>query len=277
MRSGRAAWVVPVLPSAQSEPTLAMALGGAGFRLVDLVALYGGLARGGEAIAVRHQQVDALSGRAANRRPLLSPVASWYITDILKDAPPPASAKAGSIAYKTGTSYGYRDAWAIGYDGRHTVGVWIGRADGGATPGLSGRVSAAPILFDSFARIGTVRSPLAPPPPGAVRTSGAQLPPPLKRFAEADGEREQGPFLEPSVAIAFPPDRSELELDSDEPVLTLKADGGALPLTWLADGAPIELDGTRREVQWQPSGRGFVKLSVIDAKGRVDRVTVRLR
>lgn len=273
----RRAGVVPVLPAAQVEPTLAIALGGAGFRLVDLVALYAGVARGGDAIGLRHVQDGYSAGRGTNRRPLLSPVASWYITDILKDAPPPASAKAGSIAYKTGTSYGYRDAWAIGYDGRHTVGVWIGRADGAATPGLSGRVSAAPILFDAFARIGPVRSPLAAPPPGAVRTSGAQLPPPLKRFAEADGDREQGPFLEPSVAISFPPDRSELELDTDEPVLMLKVDGGALPLTWLADGAPIDLDGTRREVQWQPVGRGFVKLSVIDAKGRVDRVTVRLR
>lgn len=57
----------------------------------------------------------------------------------------------------------------------------------------------------------------------------------------------------------------------------LKVDGGALPLTWLADGAPIAANGQSREIVWQPRGRGFVKLSVIDAKGSVDRVTVRLR
>ena len=54
------------------------------------------------------------------------------------------------IAWKTGTSYGYRDAWAIGFDGAHVVGVWIGRPDGASVPGLSGRTAAAPLLFESF-------------------------------------------------------------------------------------------------------------------------------
>ena len=57
---------------------------------------------------------------------LLSPVAAWYVTDILKDAPPPQNARSGRIAYKTGTSYGYRDAWAVGFDRDFTIGVWVG-------------------------------------------------------------------------------------------------------------------------------------------------------
>ncbi len=65
-----------------------------------------------------------------------------------------ANAVAGRIAYKTGTSYGYRDAWSVGFDRKHTIGVWVGRADNGAVPGLVGRLVAAPILFDAFARIG---------------------------------------------------------------------------------------------------------------------------
>ena len=60
----------------------------------------------------------------------------------------------GRIAFKTGTSYGYRDAWAVGFDGRATIGVWVGRPDGAPVPGLVGRASAAPILFDAFARSG---------------------------------------------------------------------------------------------------------------------------
>ncbi len=213
-------------------------------------------------------------------RRLLSPVAAWYVTDILKDAPPPANAKAGRIAYKTGTSYGYRDAWAVGYDGRHTIAVWVGRPDGAATPGLAGRTAAAPILFDAFARIGEKRVALSGPPAGAVIASGADLPPPLKRFREAGEDRttQAGTFLEPHVAIAFPPDRAELDRqEQDGDPLVLKAEGGALPLTWLVDGAPILSDPRKREVPWTPAGQGFVKFSVIDAKGRVDRVTVRLK
>jgi penicillin-binding protein 1C len=57
----------------------------------------------------------------------------------------------------------------------------------------------------------------------------------------------------------------------------LKAEGGALPLTWLVDGAPVNVEGDTREIAWTPPGLGFVKLQVIDANGRADRVTVRLR
>ncbi len=207
---------------------------------------------------------------------VLSPLAAWYVTDILKDAPPPLNAKGGRLPYKTGTSYGYRDAWAVGYDGKYTVAVWVGRPDGASTPGLIGRVAAAPILFDAFSRLGEKRAPLPAPPPGAIRATGSELPPPLKRFREGGTETAQGPFLEPRVAIAFPPDRAEVETDEDAPV-QLKASGGVLPLTWLVNGAPIASDPRARQVTWQPDGPGFVKLSVIDAKGRVDRVTVRLR
>ena len=62
--------------------------------------------------------------------------------------------RAQQIAFKTGTSYGYRDAWSVGFDGRITIGVWVGRPDGAPVPGLVGRTAAAPILFDAFARTG---------------------------------------------------------------------------------------------------------------------------
>ncbi len=270
-----------------SAPTLPMALGGVGLTLHDLATLYASLARGGEAIALRHRR-DGSTPNASKPRTkatpvpgakrVLAPVAAWYITDILKDAPPPLNAKAGRLAYKTGTSYGYRDAWAVGYDGRHTIAVWVGRPDGASTPGLVGRVAAAPILFDAFARVSERRAPLPEAPAGAIRVSGAQLPPPLKRFRETGRTLSQGPFLEPPVLIAFPPDRAELEVESgDEAAIFLKASGGALPLTWLVDDAPIKSDPRSRQVTWQPDGRGFAKLAVIDAKGRVDRVTVRVR
>jgi len=274
--------VDPSFPD-KSLPTLAMALGGVGLRLHDIATLYTALARGGDVIPLVHRRSELagsaqalLRGKQAERKRLLSPLAAWYVTDILKDAPPPLNAKAGRFAYKTGTSYGYRDAWAVGYDGKYVVAVWVGRPDGAATPGLSGRVAAAPILFDAFARLGERRAALPMAPSGALRVTGAELPPPLKRFREGDGDIVQGPFIEQRVTIAFPPDRSEVEIEAEDPIL-LKASGGVLPLTWLVNGAPISSDPRGRQVFWQPDGNGFVNLSVVDAKGQVDRVTVRLR
>jgi penicillin-binding protein 1C len=274
----RRAGIAPQLP-ANAQPSLAIALGGVGMTLKDLASLYAGLARGGEPVALRWHRDEPAAKPSATRRRLLTPVSAWYVTDILRDAPPPPSTKGGAIAYKTGTSYGYRDAWAVGYDGRHVVAVWVGRPDAASTPGLMGRLSAAPILFDAFARIAERRVPFRSAPAGVVRATGAALPPPLKRFREQGSDAiAAGPFLEPPVLISFPPDRSELDVaEREAEPLVIKAEGGALPLTWLIDGSPMTSDPLRREVEWQPDGRGFAKLTVIDAKGRVDRVTVRLR
>jgi penicillin-binding protein 1C len=212
-------------------------------------------------------------------RRLLSPAAAWYVADILKDAPPPASAKGGGIAYKTGTSYGYRDAWAAGFDGRHTIVVWVGRADATATPGLTGRGAAAPLLFDAFARLADRPAPLPPAPAGVIRSASGALPLPLRRF-KAPGEEApaEGPFLEAPLAIAFPQDRMEIATEPGEaPEIVLRAEGGALPLVWLVDGAPIESDPARRDVVWEPAGRGFATVTVIDARGRTERIAIRVR
>ena len=272
--------ITPVLPKG-AEPSLAIALGGLGLKLSDLATLYVGLARGGEPIALQYRRDGAEPKPAATSPRLLSPVAAWYVSDILRNAPAPANAKPGQIAYKTGTSYGFRDAWAVGYDGRHTIAVWVGRPDGAATPGLAGRTAAAPLLFDAFARLSTRRTPLPSAPSGAITVAGTDLPPPLKRFREAKEESlasAGGAYLEPAVQIAFPPDRSELDADDgDGASVVVKAEGGALPLTWLVDGVPIESDPVRREAELPAAARGFHKLSVIDAKGRADRVTIRLK
>jgi penicillin-binding protein 1C len=270
----------------ETVPSLAVALGGIGMRLWDLTQLYTSMARGGEPVPLTWRRdgeslkLRLAASRDFGKKRLMSPVAAWYVGDILKDAPAPLNARGGRLAYKTGTSYGYRDAWAVGYDGRHTIAVWVGRPDGASVPGLMGRLAAAPILFDAFQRISEKRTPLRAPPAGVIKKAGANLPPPLKRFRDGpDDTPPAGPFLDKPPLIAFPPDRSELDVaerDAEDPVV-LKAEGGALPLTWLVDGAPVPVDGNDREVAWTPPGTGFVRLQVIDAKGRADRVTVRLR
>jgi penicillin-binding protein 1C len=280
------AGVTPVLPKG-AEPSLAMALGGVGLRLVDLAQLYADLARGGEAVVLRYRREPqpAKAGAEAPREPaagqrLLSQVAAWYVADILCRALPPANAKPGVVCYKTGTSYGFRDAWSAGFDGRHTIAVWVGRPDGAATPGLTGRAAAAPLLFDAFARLAPQRTPRPQPPSGVLRVGATgELPPPLRRFREgrADDAGADAP-TEPAVKIAFPPDRAEIEVDeSDGGTVVVKAEGGVLPFVWLLDGEPIVSEPGRREVELPAGRRGFFRLTVIDARGRTDRVTVRLR
>ncbi|HEY6755499.1 MAG TPA: penicillin-binding protein 1C [Pseudolabrys sp.] len=258
-----------VLPKGEA-PGLAMGLGGVGVRLADLVMLYSGLARlGTVAPLVERHGVAA----QASRR-LLDPVAAWYVGNILLGAPPPDNAPHGRIAFKTGTSYGYRDAWAIGFDGRMTIGVWVGRPDGAPVPGLLGRTAAAPILFEAFARSGF--SPMALPraPKGAVFAAGNKLPPPLQRF----GVNAPSDPIEPP-RIMFPPDGARLEIvagGQPDPV-ALKITGGRAPLTVLVNGVPMPAPGSRGTLFFQPDGPGFVRLTVMDARGAADSVTVRLQ
>ena len=75
-----------------------------------------------------------------------------HLSDILSGIAPPNGALRNGLAYKTGTSYGHRDTWAIGFDGKHVAGVWIGRPDGTPVPGAFGAEVAAPVLFEVFQR-----------------------------------------------------------------------------------------------------------------------------
>src|SRR6185312_12975450 len=98
------------------------------------------------------------------------------------DVPPPLNGSPGRIAFKTGTSYGYRDGWSIGFDGKTVIGVWVGRPDGAPVPGLAGITGAAPILFEAFDRLGARSPSFNSAPPGVLFASNAELPEPLKRF-----------------------------------------------------------------------------------------------
>ena len=259
-----------VLPKGEA-PGLAMGLGGVGIKLSDLVMLYTGLARLGSAVTLVEREGEL----AQNPRRLLDPVAAWYVGNILIGAPPPDNAPPGRIAFKTGTSYGYRDAWAVGFDGRMTLGVWVGQADGAPVPGLVGRAAAAPILFDAFARSGNALAPLAHAPKGAVFAATNKLPPPLQHFS-SDGDLSAA--SEPP-RIMFPPDGACIELvkgTTPEPV-ALKITGGAAPLTVMVNGVPLSPQGSRRIVFFEPDGPGFVRLTVMDARGATDSVSVRLQ
>ncbi|WP_103733871.1 peptidoglycan glycosyltransferase PbpC [Pseudomonas sp. GZJR-8] len=139
---------MPLALPALAEPNLALILGGAGSRLEDLVSGYSALARDGKSATLRLQPEDAL-----RERPLLSPGAAWIVRRILSgQARPDRDPRAELVqrpvlAWKTGTSYGFRDAWAIGVGPRYLIGVWIGRPDGTPVPGQFGLASAAPLML----------------------------------------------------------------------------------------------------------------------------------
>ncbi|MGX7705451.1 penicillin-binding protein 1C [Methylobacterium sp. Gmos1] len=263
----RAAGAAIALPR-DAAPGLPVALGGLGITLSDLARLYAGLARGGE-VPVLRRRLDAPATDAALPR-IAEPVAAWYVADVLRGTPPPESALPNRLAYKTGTSYGYRDAWAVGFDRRTTVAVWLGRPDGAGVPGLVGRIAAAPLLFDAVARLGLDPEPVPRPRDALVATTSA-LTPPLRHL-----RREAGPT--DRLRIAYPPDGARIDLGALEGApagLALKALGGTLPLTWLVGGLPVT-ESDRRQAEWQPDGAGFVRISVLDAAGASDSVMVRI-
>jgi len=256
------AGIRPVIPG--DQPGLAVALGGVGVTLTDLVQLYAAIGRGGVSLPLH------LTGETREGQRLMSAVAAWQVADILSGLAPPPGAPQNRLAYKTGTSYGHHDAWAIGFDGRHVIGVWMGRADGTPVPGAFGGEWAAPILFQAFDRLKPALEPLRQPPPATLLASNAELPAPLQRFRSRRAAFE----TEDAPDVAFPPDGAMVELVNG--ALKVRVAGGAAPFTWLADGLPVRTaDGAREAILHLP-GTGFVTLSAIDAMGRSARSSIRL-
>ena len=127
---------------------LTVALGGGGSSLRELVMFYSAFARGGIAIKPRRSIQDTVQQAS-----IMTKESAWITKTILEDIRPPdrTRAKFGrKVAWKTGTSYGFRDAWALGLSSDYTVGVWVGRPDGSPYAGQTGATQAAPLLFDVF-------------------------------------------------------------------------------------------------------------------------------
>ena len=257
------------------KPGLAVALGGVGVTLEDMVGLYATIARGGVARPL-HFTVEAKDLKAKGLKEetglrVMSAVAAWQVADILSGVAPPIGAPVNRLPYKTGTSYGHRDAWAIGFDGTHVIGIWMGRADGTPVPGVFGADLAAPLLFQAFARVKRKLDPLPLPPPSTLMVANANLPQPLRKFRP----RHSAFIAADAPKIDFPPDGAEVEL-MDKSIL-LRVRGGTGPFTWLADGEPLVVSARGREQLVTMPGPGFVELSVIDSSGQSAQAKVRLR
>ncbi len=271
----RRADVRPILPAGEA-PGLAIGLGGVGMTLKDLVQLYAGLANDGTPVHLGDGVHDQPARDIA--QPLLDPVAVWNVTDILSGVLPPQGSRKLGLAYKTGTSYGYRDAWSVGYDGRYVLGIWVGRPDNGAVPGITGYGTAAPILFEAFAKSGVAITPHPTPPPGATRIALSELPLGLRRLSITTNGLTRTSSREPAPQIVYPPEGARVDLGAHGgqtlSPLVLKLQGGRAPFRWLANGRPLEALSRKRTSEWLPDGAGYSTLTVIDAMGRAATVRV---
>lgn len=262
----RAAGTAPTLPGGDSGDSLGMALGSLSVSPLEMAGLYSGLANGGLFALPRFRRDQPRSMPAR----LIGPAAAWYVTDVLADAPLPegfaslpVALRDRRIAYKTGTSAGFKDAWAAAYSANWTVVVWVGHADGTTRPDELGRAAALPIALKAFDRLPAEDNRAPPPPPDVLRVSNWRDLPPRMRVLGPVAEMNGGP------RIAYPPADARLELRAHEAV-SLAALGGGGRLRWLVDGKP--LDGT----SWTPEAAGEARVAVVDEAGRSSAVTVRV-
>ena len=260
---------------AEHEAGLAIALGGAGLTARELAVLYAALGDDGVAKPlVWRADEEAASYESAGKR-LVSGESAGEVLDILRKAPTPEGRMPGSltahapqIAFKTGTSYGFRDAWAAGVSGQHAIVVWVGRADGAPRAGKTGHDTALPILFEVADR---VSQHLQDEGEATMRlTSEKRL---LKSHGAMKVLEEAGP-----PQILFPPQASELWAGpvngrtSRGFVLAGRGDGR---LSWYIDGRPCETDDAGAPV-WKPDRPGFYTVTAVDSAGRTSRVRVRV-
>jgi penicillin-binding protein 1C len=257
-------------------PGLAIGLGGAGVSLRDLVQLYSAFANNGTARMLR-DGTDAEPSRLLDQQ-VMAADAAWRVAEILSGVTAPRGAPRIAIAYKTGTSYGYRDAWAVGFDGRHVLGVWVGRPDAAPVPGLSGIETAAPLLFEAFVRSGLDRVDFPEAPPGMSVRERDSLPYALKKFRSTDtvANAAAGGSLPPQ--IVYPPQGARVALGSGGagPLmpLVIKLQGGAGPYRLIANGKALPKSTRRRVLNWVPDSPGASTLTVMDAEGRAASVSV---
>jgi penicillin-binding protein 1C len=252
---------------------LALALGGVGLTARDVALLYAALADEGRAAPLVWLEDEAEAGVDADAAfRLLTPQSAHEVLSILRSSPAPEGRVpaaltfgAPEIAHKTGTSYGFRDAWAAGVSGGYVAVVWVGRPDGAPRAGQTGRAAALPLLFDVFDRV-AARAGSGLGPARATPEPSAPAPAPLREFDRG------GPPV-----ILFPPENAELWTDRFGPDgrAFVLAGRGRGALDWYVDGTPTARDAAGAPI-WQPEAPGFYAVTAVDRAGRATEVQVRV-
>jgi len=241
----------PYLIPGDGKPSLALALGGGGFSAWKLATLYSAMANGGEVQALRlitTQEKDLdihANGSDHEKRWLLSPEASWVTLNILRQSRPgrirnaALMARHPHMAWKTGTSYGYRDAWAVGVTPTYTMVVWFGRPDGTPSPGQYGAVTALPLLFRLQQRLDP--SPDWPQQPAGVSTQNICWPS-GKSASDTPSDQCHVAHTATLVREQIPPTLRDIDADGTSPgTLTIRVneDGQTLGVNCTLESTEI--------------------------------------
>ena len=259
--------------TATKAPGLALALGGAGLTAQELAVLYAALGDSGRAKPLVWDS-DQL-GKNAPHYQLMSADSAQKIMKILRETPTPEgrmpgrlTANAPQVAFKTGTSYGYRDAWAAGVAGDYAIIVWVGRADGAPRPGQTGRKAALPLLFETADRAAH-----------HLGESGASK---FRLMSEAQPEARGALAAFDDTTrppeILFPPRGAELwagHVDGQPARPFVFAGRGEGAVHWFVDGEPVMLDDGGLP-SWRPPEAGFYRVSAVDRAGRTTSVDIRV-
>lgn len=235
---------------------LALATGAVEVSLLDLTNAYAVIGRGGEYMPSRIFPDDP-----ANRRPVLSSRACETLDDMLSTnsrrpnvAETDAAGDGPWFMWKTGTSSGRRDAWAIGHNRLYAIGVWIGRLQGGGHVAQVGARAAEPLLARLFA-LPSLRNDDVPPP-----TTPWHAPHPLAAPVELAGP----------MRILSPADGATFLANGDAVSLSIRANRPLRAATWFLDGKLIELTGEQPTISVSP---GRHELHCRDDRGMTTRVT----
>lgn len=249
------AGVKPKFSDPQSAPGLSLALGGVGMTLEQLVTLYGSLPQNGQIFPLSfsldkysHQPYRFLSSKSANK---LTEILSRTLTNEVEQE---------DIAVKTGTSYGHRDAWAVGYNGEYVVGVWIGRPDGSPFGLGTGRTLAVPVLQKVFRFLPTAKKLCASIPQKQQLRVRDILETSLATHRKLHKQAPQ---------MLFPVHGTVIESFGEgkpKPII-FNAMGGKRPYTWLVDGMPFATQVWHSKIPWKPEKPGFYKICLLDGQG----------
>ncbi len=237
-----------------SDAGLALALGGTGLRATDLAMLYTAIANDGLAGPLKWTLADEMPQPTFE---LLQADTAKALRRVMADAPRPAGVMpmhlgrdVPDVAYKTGTSYGFRDSWAAAVSGDYVIIVWIGRPDGGPRPGVTGRAAAAPLLFKIADGL-------------AVGDQVVRVNRPQQTQDRLKSAEEFAPV------ILFPMDDIEIAVSvfgaaSEGIDLVVQTEASDVRLYVGSDPIHKTRDGFR----FKPSAPGFYELTAIDKKGQ---------
>lgn len=272
-----------------TDASLPIALGGADISLEYLMQLYTALADDGK---VTPLIFTTRQSRAPGKR-FISNHSRQQITRILKGSRSPFqtvptvfSKTAEPVAFKTGTSYGARDAWSIGYRGRYVIGIWVGKATAQPHSGFYGMSAAAPIMMElahilpsqttaaSQVSLEPVRQ--ADAPQNAVNPTPWDKLPLHQQYFDAPDLLTAQKHQNPKVSFSYPYPDSLMAFDPMHPI-ALEIKHGTRPFQWYVNGQKLSVSKIKRRVMWQAKTAGFYDMVVIDKDGFKAATRIRLK